>query len=244
VLAETLNLHKLTRPISAERTPVARRIESDSHTGNAGASPAISAKREPVSLAALDLSVLSVHHDFMNFRDASLADASCIAAFHAASWRRAYRGMLSDQYLDGDLESDRTRVWVERLTTPKAKQRVVLAQISDQLAGFACAFGSEDPDLGALLDNLHVRHDFQHQGIGSQLMMQIAYRCQNEFAGEGLHLWVLEPNLQARRFYEHLGATKAGQEVWHSPDGGAIPSLCYAWSDVTALISTLKLRTS
>jgi GNAT superfamily N-acetyltransferase len=180
----------------------------------------------------------------MRFRDATLADAQNIAALHAASWRRAYRGMLRDEYLDTDLESERTRVWVGRLTTPKPKQRVLLAESSDQLAGFACAFGSEDPDLGTLLDNLHVRHDFQDQGIGAGLLMQIASWCQEEFAGEGLFLWVLEPNLQARRFYENLGATKVGAEVWQSPDGGAIPSLCYAWSDLAALMLTLTLRTT
>jgi len=180
----------------------------------------------------------------VRFRDATLADAPRIAALHAASWRRAYRGMLSDEYLDTDLESDRTRVWVGRLTTPNPKQRVVLAEVSDQLAGFACAFGSEDPDLGTLLDNLHVRHDFQHQGVGAKLMMQIASWCRMEFAGEGLFLWVLEPNLQARRFYENLGGTKVGEEVWQSPDGGAIPSLCYAWSNLAQLILTLTLRTT
>lgn len=152
--------------------------------------------------------------------------------------------MLSDEYLDTDLESDRTRLWVERLTTPKPNQRVVLAEVSDQLAGFACAFGSEDPDLGTLLDNLHVRHDFQRQGIGTKLMTQVASRCQEDFAGEGLFLWVLKPNLPARRFYEHLGGTRVGEEVWQSPDGGAIPSLCYAWRRLELLLQALTLRTT
>lgn len=180
----------------------------------------------------------------MRFRDATLADAPRIAALHAASWRRAYRGMLSDEYLDTDLEADRTRVWIGRLTQPQPKQRVVLAAFSDQLAGFACAFGSEDPDLGTLLDNLHVSHDFQQQGIGARLMMEIASWCQTEFAGEGLFLWVLEPNMKARRFYEHLGAVQAGKEVWQSPDGGQIPSLCYAWRHLDPLMLALNLRTT
>lgn len=179
----------------------------------------------------------------MRFRDATLADAPRVAALHAASWRRAYRGMLSDEYLDGDLESERTSLWVDRLTAPQPRQRVVVAEISDQLAGFACAFGLEDPDLGTLLDNLHVRHEFQHQGIGAKLVTQIASWCEAELSGEGLFLWVIEANLQARRFYEHLGAEKVREDVWQSPDGGAIPSLCYAWNDLASLMLALKLRT-
>jgi GNAT superfamily N-acetyltransferase len=180
----------------------------------------------------------------MRFRDVTLADAPRIAALHAASWRRAYRGMLTDEYLDTDLESDRTRVWIERLSTPNPKQRVVLAEISEQLAGFACAFGSADPDLGTLLDNLHVRQDFQQQGVGASLMLQIASWCQTKFAGEGLFLWVLEPNLKARRFYEHLGAIKVKEDVWQSPDGGETPSLCFAWTRLDPLILALNLRTT
>ena len=179
----------------------------------------------------------------MKFRVATLADAPRIATLHAASWRRAYRGMLSDEYLDTDLESDRGKVWTGRLSTPNPKQRVVLSEISDQLAGFACALGSEDPDLGTLLDNLHVSHEFQQQGIGARLLMEIVSWCQTEFAGQGLFLWVLEANLKARHFYEHLGATKAGEDVWRSPDGGKIPSLCYAWRHLDPLLLTLNLRT-
>lgn len=182
--------------------------------------------------------------DSLGFRIATQADAPGIAALHAASWRRAYRGMLTDEYLDGDLESERTSVWVERLTTPEPKQRVVLAEIGHQPVGFACAFGSEDPKLGTLLDNLHVSHEFQHQGVGAGLMMEIASWCQSELPGEGLFLWVLEPNLQARRFYEHLGATRVGEDVWQSPDGGAIPSLCYAWRHLAPLMLALTLRTT
>ncbi|HJZ82703.1 MAG TPA: GNAT family N-acetyltransferase [Pyrinomonadaceae bacterium] len=178
----------------------------------------------------------------MKVRDATLADAPRIAALHAASWRFAYRGMLSDEYLDGDLLAERSPIWVDRLTTPKAKQRVVLAESGNQLAGFACAFGSDDPKLGTLLDNLHVSREFQRRGIGARLMTEIASWCRAELPGEGLCLWVIEANLQARRFYEHLGATKVGADVWQSPDGGSIPSLCYAWEDLGLLLETLNLR--
>lgn len=179
----------------------------------------------------------------MRFRDASVADASRIAALHAASWRTTYRGMLSDEYLDGDTDSERTRVWVDRLTTPNPKQRVVLVEIAGQLAGFACAFGSDDPKLGTLLDNLHVSREFQRCGIGAKLMSEIASWCQAELPGEGLFLWVLEPNRTARDFYEQLGAVKVDEDVWHSPDGGSIPSLCYAWKDLDSLTLALKQRT-
>ena len=180
----------------------------------------------------------------MQVRDATQSDGPRIAALHAASWRLTYRGLLRDEYLDGDLVVERNRLWAERLAAPEPRQRIVLAEVGPQLAGFACAFGSADPEMGTMLDNLHVGYEFQRQGIGARLMSDIVSWCRAEVPEEGLFLWVLEDNAKARRFYEHLGATKVGADVWHSPDGGAIPSLCYAWTRLAPLMQALNLRTS
>jgi ribosomal protein S18 acetylase RimI-like enzyme len=98
--------------------------------------------------------------------------------------------------------------------------------------------------LGTLLDNLHVSREFQRQGIGAKLMSEIASWCKSALPGEGLFLWVLEPNRTARDFYEQLGAVKVNKDVWHSPDGGSIPSLCFAWKDLDVLTRALTLRRS
>jgi GNAT superfamily N-acetyltransferase len=173
----------------------------------------------------------------MKIGDATPEDAARIAELHAASWRTAYRGMLSDTYLDGDLVGERTRLWIERLTNPEPKQRVLIAEIDQELVGFACAYGSNDPQLGTLLDNLHVNQEFQRQGIGTRLMGEIASWCYKQMPGEGLFLWVIERNLLARNFYERRGAVIAGKDIWSSPDGGAIPSLCYAWKNLEPLLA-------
>ena len=180
----------------------------------------------------------------MEFRIANQNDAARIAGLHSASWRDTYRGLLSDEFLNGDLVGERAKLWVERLATPNPKQRIVLAEAERGLAGFACAFGSDDPELGTLLDNLHVSREFQHQGIGTKLMLEIACWCQAELPGEGLFLWVLEGNRPARRFYEQLGAVKVNEDFWHAPDGGSIPGLCYAWKHLESLLTALTMRTS
>lgn len=173
---------------------------------------------------------------FMKIRDATKSDAIQIAELHAASWRAAYRGMLSDAYLDGDLVGERIKVWTDRLTNPTPKQRVLIADVDQKAAGFVCAYGSHDPELGTLLDNLHVDQMFQRQGIGARLMGEIASWCYNELPGEGLFLWVLEPNILARNFYERRGAVLVARDNWFSPDGGSIPSLCYAWKSLERLL--------
>ena len=41
-------------------------------------------------------------------------DAAEIAALHAESWRRHYRGAYSDSFLDGDVGEDRLAEWTGR----------------------------------------------------------------------------------------------------------------------------------
>jgi hypothetical protein len=56
----------------------------------------------------------------MRLRPAAAGDAVAIAALHADSWRRSYRGALRDEYLDGDIVPERVAVWRSRLVDAPA----------------------------------------------------------------------------------------------------------------------------
>ena len=43
-------------------------------------------------------------------RPAQASDADALAALHAGSWQRTYRGMMSDAFLDGEALDNRRRV--------------------------------------------------------------------------------------------------------------------------------------
>jgi len=83
----------------------------------------------------------------MQLRSATAADAPAIAALHAASWRYTYRGTMSDEYLAGDVVSERLAVWTGRLNAPSPRQYVVIAESNDRVVGFACAYACEHPQL-------------------------------------------------------------------------------------------------
>ena len=94
--------------------------------------------------------------DTIQYRLAHDADAPAVAALHADSWRRHYRGAYSDTYLDGDLASDRLAVWTERLRKPGPDQCTIVAAHDGVVVGFAHTILEDDPTWGALLENLHV----------------------------------------------------------------------------------------
>ena len=57
-------------------------------------------------------------------KDAVSSDYKAIATLHAESWKKNYRGMFSDKFLDDDVDEDRLQVWYERLSEPPANKYV------------------------------------------------------------------------------------------------------------------------
>ena len=104
----------------------------------------------------------------MTIRAAGLADAGVIAQLHTRSWQSAYRGILSDDFLQGPLPENRRVLWHGRLAEPDRTDQIVLVDEQEgAIRGFACAYLEADPEWGCLLDNLHVVPDLKGQGVGT-----------------------------------------------------------------------------
>ena len=89
-------------------------------------------------------------------RQAGADDADAIAHLHTESWRRTYRGMMSDDFLDHRANDNRRLTWRERLDAPPPNQHVRVAVAPTAIVGFICAFADHDPVWGSYIDNLHV----------------------------------------------------------------------------------------
>src|SRR5690242_19121597 len=86
-------------------------------------------------------------------------ESDAIAALHTSSWRRTYRGMMSDAFLDESAFDNRRHVWRERLTVANPRQFVCVADLNATIVGFICAFADHDAVWGSYIDNLHVAPD-------------------------------------------------------------------------------------
>jgi ribosomal protein S18 acetylase RimI-like enzyme len=168
-------------------------------------------------------------------------DAADVAALHADSWRRFYRGAYADSFLDGEVESDRRAVWAKRLAAPD-RTATVGAWDGAGLAGFVHVIFDHDEDWGSLVDNLHVRHDRQRGGIGRALMTAAA-RAVVDSSGGRMYLWVLEQNTRAQAFYRAAGGRAVERALVPPPGGvpgrlnGSPACLRYAWTtDQTRLL--------
>ena len=179
----------------------------------------------------------------MTIRAAGLADAAAIAQVHTHSWQSAYRGILSDGFLQGPLLENRRVLWHTRLSrTNRPDQFVLLDEQEGAIRGFACAFLDADPEWGCLLDNLHVVPDLKGKGLGRQLMAAVAERVLLFNPRGRLHLWVYEQNLAARRFYERMGGRSTLCQAELALDGTEVNAVRYCWSELSGLAGRLTTK--
>jgi ribosomal protein S18 acetylase RimI-like enzyme len=176
-------------------------------------------------------------------RSATSEDFAEVAALHADSWRRNYRGAYADSFLDGDVESDRRTVWADRLARPDGTATVGVWD-GRGLAGFVHVVFDRDDVWGSLVDNLHVRHDRQRGGLGRSLMAAAAQAVVERGRRGCMYLWVLEQNVRGQAFYRAVGGVGVERALVPPPGGdpsrlqGAPGCLRYAWSaDQTMLLS-------
>lgn len=164
------------------------------------------------------------------------ADASLIAQLHAASWRSAYRGLLSDAFLEREVDAERLGVWNDRAAALSTAEFGFIAEVDGSAAGFIFMRTAGDPLWGAMLDNLHVLEPFRSQGVGRHLIAT-AMRALLERGHQGeVWLWVFEPNAPARRVYARLGGREVERVVEHAFDGAERAKWRVVWDSPHALL--------
>jgi len=168
-------------------------------------------------------------------RPANIFDAPVLGDLHAASWRHAYRYLLSDEFLAEDVAAQQVSLWTQRLSQPAANEHVFLAGTGYAALGFVSMFGEQDSEWGSFLNNLHVHHSHQRMGIGTRLLHACARLCIERYRHAGLYLWVAQTNDKAQRFYLRHGALNYGEGLWASPEARQVGLYRFAWPDVRQL---------
>ena len=173
-------------------------------------------------------------------RRATVADIDGIAELHADSWRRNYRGAFADSFLDGDLPAERRAVWTERLTHPGPADHTLVATVGDGAAGVVVGLAhtivDTHPQWGALVDNLHVRHDLKGLGIGRRLVVATAEIVVAHDPASGMYVEVLDQNTAAHAFYVRLGAIHAYTGPVDLPGGTRSTYRVYRWPTPAAVL--------
>lgn len=171
-------------------------------------------------------------------RPASIADARSIAAVQVETWQSAYRGVISDDFLNAFSVAERERRWAEILRQPE--QIVFVAEAEDrQVVGFASG-GPERTgrtDFRGELYGLYVLPACHGRGHGKALVAAVARRLL-ELQHANLLVWTLSDN-PFRGFYEHLGGqlvTERQITIGHQ----TLNEVAYGWADLAPLADSTR----
>jgi GNAT superfamily N-acetyltransferase len=132
-------------------------------------------------------------------------DAYDLARLHVRSWRSAYRGLISQEYLD----SLTPEMWTDKYNFGRMGLRVpstLVAVDGTTVCGLATTGLCRDydlPDFGELMA-IYVDPSCVRAGIGSLLITAARARLRG-LGVAGVALWVMRENINARRFYERDG---------------------------------------
>lgn len=148
----------------------------------------------------------------MILRPAEPRDALNVARVHVRSWQAAYRGLIPDEYLDGLKIEDRAARY-DFTGLDANKPYTIVAIVEGTIAGFVMTLPSSSSDLpdDGEVGALYVAPEYWGRGVGAALIAAGRERLVSQ-GFESAHLWVLDGNHRAARFYQLDGWRADGVE--------------------------------
>ncbi len=164
----------------------------------------------------------------VRIREAEPKDAEAIAGVHVRSWQAAYRGQLTDDYLDGLSVQERVEQHRGALASP-GERRTWVAEEGGRVVGFAVTGPSQDADADERTGELYAIY-LEPDRFGSGIGKTLSDHAVADLRERGFRtatLWVLETNDGARRFYEREGWAADGLATSERVDCEMRPTLRY-----------------
>jgi GNAT superfamily N-acetyltransferase len=136
-------------------------------------------------------------------RPGTPADAEAVARVQVRSWQAAYAHALPRNRL--------LALSVEERAEAPRRHPPIVAELDGEVVGYVAVGRTYDEEGDGELYAIYVHPDHWGTGVGRALIEAGEERLR-ELGHRDAHLWVLDDNPRARRFYEAAGWTNDGTE--------------------------------
>ena len=162
----------------------------------------------------------------VHLRDAQAEDAGLISHIYATSWRKAYKGLIAQDYLDRLPDE----YWVPSIRSWLADGRFqsIMAYLDKCPVGCAiCGRGRDEDhsDWGEIV-SIYILPEHTRHGAGSALLAESLRRLRLD-GFQRFYLWAIEGNAAADAFYRRHGFRATGDRVAYQIGGGNVADRRY-----------------
>lgn len=180
----------------------------------------------------------------INIRNAEPADSASIAWVHVDSWRTAYRGIISQSYLESLSYEHRRIRWLEAIEN--LGNIVLVAEdrspsgsvVIGFIRGCANRYKERFPTFTGELGAVYILEEYLGRGIGTSLVRSLV-KGLVERNYHSMLVWVLAKN-PYRGFYEALGGEYLGsQQIQIGSD--SFEEVAYGWKDLKRLLKDSQI---
>lgn len=134
----------------------------------------------------------------ITLRNAIKEDTRQITQIIVEDWKKAYRGIIEDDYLDSLDVDKRYEIEVKRY------DKYIVACDDNEVVGCAWLEEMDDKDADCEIIALYVRYSQRNNGIGKILLDEAKTRFKQD-GRKKMIIWCLKENHESRRFYEKNG---------------------------------------
>ncbi len=146
--------------------------------------------------------------DNLIIREATFNDILEVAKLHVDSWNKAYKGIISQDYLDSMKNNLEKRI--ARMKDEFNLRKMIVAMINNEIVAFSefvlTNDFSKDLNIDCELCGLYVKNKYLKLGIGTKLFNYVKdiFISNNK---KTMGLWCLKDNEKAIKFYKNKGGT-------------------------------------
>lgn len=138
-------------------------------------------------------------------RYADISDAKTLGEIHSRSWKVTYKGIVPNEILESFTIEKRQKYFEKALMDKREEDAIAFKD--NEAVGLICIGKCRDkdkPDVYGEIWGIYLLPEYWNMGIGSELINWGLIELKKRHYSK-VTLWVLEENINARKFYEKIG---------------------------------------